>query len=147
MSDPRNGVAIKIIFEAEPVAGGAPSFRDELSKLFVNNWREVRQVNLQQFVLAGSACTPLSSALNILYTADHELMRDWSVSISTAASVPGGIPALPSGSGPRGGVGNHFEDISSWPPCSYRVHLTTRRALTDGEDDDDADTSTVTFCK
>jgi hypothetical protein len=145
--DPKNGVALKLIFEAEPVGGGPPTFRNELPKILINNWIEVRQLDLQQFQVAGNSCTPLSSDLNILYTADHELMRDWHVSIETAASVPGGIPTLPSGTGPRGGFGNDHHNITAWPSCSYRVGLTTRRALTNGEWDDDADSSLVTFCK
>jgi hypothetical protein len=148
VTNPKNGVALKLIYEAEPVAGGFPKFRNELQKILVNNWQEVRLLDLQQFHGPGAnSCSPLTSDLNILYTADHELMRNWNISITTAASVPGGIPTLPSGTVPRGGFGNDHHNITTWPSCSYKVWLTTRRALTNGEWDDDADSSLVTFCK
>jgi hypothetical protein len=146
--DPKDGAVLKLIFEAEPVGGGLPSYRDELQKLHVNNWAEVRLLNLEQFISGSSgACTPLSSDLNILYTADHELMRDWKITIDTAASVS--VPSLPSGTDTRpGGVsGNEHVNISGWPSCSYQVRVHTRRALTDGEDDDGWNSSLRTFCK
>ncbi len=114
--------------------------------LHVNNWAEVRQLNLQQFLDPGvTGCTPLTTALDILYTADHEQIASWQLSITTAAPVA--IPPLPGGTTPRGGHGTEHLNIAAWPPCSYTVHLTTRRALTNGETDDDADTTRVTFCK
>ncbi len=147
VTDPKNGIALKLIFEAGPVSGSPPIYRNELSKILINNWVEVRQLDIEQFQLAGNSCTPLSSDLNILYTTDHELMRNWSISITTAATVPGGIPTLPSGTGPRGGFGNDHHNITTWPSCSYQVWLTSRRALTNGEWDDDGDSSLKTFCK
>jgi hypothetical protein len=84
---------------------------------------------------------------NILYTTDHELMAGWRISISTTAEIPGGVPVLPSGVGPRGGFGNHHVDITTWLACSYLVGLTTRKSLTDGENDDPDASSWVTFCK
>ncbi len=148
VSDPKNGVAIKIIYEARQVGGGGFLYRETLDKIKINHWEEVRQLNLQQFIGPPSgSCTGLTTDLNILYTADHELMASWSVSITTAAVVPGGIPALPAGSVPRGGFGNQFVNISTWPSCSYIVWLTTRRMLTDGENDDDGDSALVSFCK
>jgi len=156
VSDPKNGLAVKIIYEAEPVAGGPPTFRDELPKLLINNWVEVRQLDLLQFQTGGSSCTPLTSDLDIKYTVDHELMAAWNLTIKSAAfSPPDNLPApysnpIRSGNTPRGDDDTVHLDISDstkWPSCSYKVWLTTRRALTDGEDDDDGDSSLVTFCK
>jgi hypothetical protein len=147
VTDPKNGTAIRIVFEAGPV-GGAVTFSNELSNVLVNNWTEVRLVNLQQFLGGGSTpCSDLMNDLNILYTTDHQQMATWNVNITSAASFPPISPPLPSGTTPRGAFGNRHIDISSWPSCSYLVRLTSRRALTDGEIDDDGDTSHVTFCK
>ncbi len=147
VTDPKNGTPIKIVFEAGPV-GGAVTFSNELSNVLVNNWREVRQLNLQQFTGGGSgSCSDLMNDLNILYTTDHQQLASWSIGISSAATIPPIAPPLPSGATPRGGFGNRHIDISTWPSCSYLVGLTSRRALTNGENDDDADTSHVTFCK
>ena len=148
VTDPKNGTAIRIVFEAGPV-GGAVTFSNELSNVLVNNWNEVRLVNLQQFTGGGGStpCSGLMNDLNILYTTDHQQMLSWNVGISSAAIPPVVLPPLPSGNTPRGEHNNFHINISSWPSCSYLVTLTSRRALTDGEIDDDADTSYVTFCK
>ena len=147
VSDPKNGTAIRIVFEAGPV-GGAVTFSNELSNVLINNWNEVRLVNLQQFTGGGSgSCSDLLNDLNVLYTTDHQQMASWKVNITSAASFPPISPPLPEGNTPRGAFGNRYIDISSWPSCSYLVTLTSRRALTDGEIDDDGDTSYVTFCK
>lgn len=153
-ADPKNGVAIKLIFEAGPV-DGAVTFRNELSKILINNWSEVNQLDLQQFHAPGATpCSGLTNALDIMYTADHELMGSWSLSItSTASSLPGGWaptpppPPLPSGSTPRGGNGTYPRDITGWPACSYTVTLTTHRKLTDGETEVSAWPNPLTFCK
>ena len=145
VTDPKNGTPIRIVFEAGPV-GGAVTFSNELPNVLVNNWSEVRLVNLQQFTSGGS-CSDLGTDLNILYTTDHQQLASWNINITSAATIPAIVPPLPSGSTPRGGFGNRFIDISTWDSCSYLVTLTSRRALTDGENDDDADTSYVTFCK
>ncbi len=146
----KDGKLLTIIFETATDPSNSATYHRQMleAKILVNNWTEISLLNLQQFLgsTAGS-CTPISNDLNILYTADHEIMRNWRITITTAATVPGGIPVLPSGTGPRGGFGNKHLDVSSWPSCSYRVWLTTRRALTNGEIDDDEDSTLVTFCK
>jgi len=146
VGDPKNGAAIRVKYEAAPAMGPGSTFSNDLPKLHVNNWIEVHQLGLQQFLAPGaSGCTPLSTALDILYTTDHELMAKWNLWITSSSGVT--PPPLPGGTGPRGGHGTEHLDISSWPSCSYTVHLTKRRALTNGEIDDDADTIRVTFCK
>lgn len=152
-SDPKDGATINIHFETttDP-ANPAVTIRQFFSaNILVNNWAEVAQLDLQEFQ-SGSAgsCTGLTTGLTILYTADHELMDDWGVSISSAASGSGWSPppGLPQGSTPRGGSGTHPTiNIAGWPPCSYTVRLGRKRMLTDGENNDDWDTLPVTFCK
>jgi hypothetical protein len=148
---PKNGTMLRIVFEAEPVTGptvSSPTLTNQLSKLYANNWSDVNHLNLAQFIGVGNTpCSGLTNSLDILYTADHELMAAWSLGISTAASIPGGVPALPSGTAPRGGVGTQPLNISTWPACSYTVLLTTRRMLTDGEIEDSGHTNSITFCK
>jgi hypothetical protein len=41
----------------------------------------------------------------------------------------------------------HHVDVSSWPSCSYIVSLSSRRSLTNGEQDDPSNQSIKTFCK
>lgn len=148
---PRNGTMMRIVFEAEPVTGPSaslPTLTNELARIYVNNWSDVNDMNLAQFIGVGNTpCSGLTSSLDILYTADHELMAAWSLGISSAASVPGGVPVLPSGIVPRGGVGTQSLNIASWPACSYTVTLTTRRMLTDGETEAPGNPNSRTFCK
>jgi hypothetical protein len=145
---PKNGIAIAIIFQARRAGQPAPfPFSNALSKMLVNNWAEVNQLNLQQFLGAGSGpCSGLSTDLDILYTIDHELMAAWSIDITSAAAIPA-HPPYPSGTTPRGGFGSHHVNIAAWPKCSYAVWLYSRPALTDGETDRGTTPSLVTFCK
>lgn len=150
VSDPKSGVALKLIFEAGPV-GGAATFTNEVDKVLVNNWSEVRQLDLLQFGgPGGNPCTPLSTDLDVQYTVDHELIsHDWWLSIESASgSAPGTvIPPYPGGTTARGHAGTRHENIAAWTSCSYQVWLWTRRALTDGETDDDWGFALKTFCK
>ena len=146
---PRNGRAVRVLFEtATDPADPATIDRQLLEAvLYVNNWHEVRLLELQQFIVGGAgSCTPIVNDLDILYTVDHELLHGFSTGISTAA--PGVVvPPLPDGTGPRGGHGSHHVDVSTWPSCSYIVSLSSRRALTNGEQDDPSNQSIRTFCK
>lgn len=143
---PKDGGNIKITFEAGRI-GEAPIYTNALNKIRINNWQEVNQLNLQQFLGGGAgSCSGLSTALDILYTVDHELMGPWSISIVSAAAIPP-FPPLPSGSGPRGGVGSHHVNIAAWPSCSYQVWLYSKPLLTNGKTDRATIWSLVTFCK
>jgi hypothetical protein len=150
----KNGTAIRIVFEAEPVGGptiAGPTLSNDLSKILINNWIEVNLLDIVQF--GTGCCSPLTTDLDIEYTTDHELMRSWALGMISCATTLGWVaPALPSGptvAHPRGDHGTEHEDISNpadWPGCSYRVLLSTTRAVTDGEDDDTGRTNELTFC-
>jgi len=150
---PKNGTALRIVFEAEPVTGpsmSSPKLSNELPKILINNWAEVNLLDLEQFGLPGAnCCTPLTTDLGIDYTVDHELLRSWAISITSCASGLGWSPTpppLPSGTTPRGANGTDNRAIGSWPGCSYTVGLTTSRSVTDGEQDDTGRTNLITFC-
>ena len=146
----KNGAPVTLIYETATDPTNPATINRQLIQpsILINNWVESRELDLQQFVSGSSgSCTPITSDLNILYSCDHELMHSWHLSITTAATVPGGIPPLPSGTGPRGGFGNNYINVSTWPSCSYQLRLYARRALTTGEIDDDTDYTLVTFCK
>jgi hypothetical protein len=170
--DQKLGTDIGIIFEATRVGAPAspPDFTNPLAKIHINNWLEVTLINILQFHTGGGTpCSPLSSALGIEFTADHELMGEWSVGLSTAAEpppLPGG-PVFPGGTSTRGipPAGAPAQppppvappppwrwadtlnyDISQWPTCSYTATLVTRPALTTGLIDRAALPNSVTFC-
>ncbi len=143
---PKNGANVKIRFEAARL-GEPPIYSNALNRIHINNWQEVNQLNLLQFTTPGAgSCSGLSDKLDILYTADHELMGSFSVAIDSAAAIPP-HPPLPSGIGPRGGVGSHHVNIGTWPSCSYKVWLHTTPRLTNGTTDRGTASSLVTFCK
>lgn len=150
-ASPKNGTKLRIVFEAEPVGGAtavSPTLSNQLPNVHVNNWSEVNDLTLAQFLGPGNTpCSGVMNNIDIKYTTDHELLAAWSLGISSAAVIPGGVPVLPSGVGPRGAAATHPLNIATWPACSYTVSLTTRRMLTDGETDDSARTNPVTFCK
>lgn len=150
-ASPKNGTMFKIVFEAEPISGptaSSPTLTNKLDKLYVNNWSDVNDIGLTEFTSPGATpCSGLTNDLDIKYTADHELMAAWNLSISTAAT-PNPVPAvLPSGNVPRGTAATLHLDISTWPACSYTVSLSTRRMLTDGEIEDSGHPNSLTFCK
>jgi hypothetical protein len=148
-ADPKNGAAIRIVFEAGPVTGGV-SFTNDLPKILINNWSQVQELNLLQFHTGGGdPCAELSTTLDVEYTVDHELLAGWNLQITSASpSAPGTvIPPFPGGSIGRGGAGTKHFDISTWQSCSYSVSLGSSRKLTDGENEDSGSPSVQTFCK
>jgi hypothetical protein len=133
MSDVSNGIAL-------------PDYTNQISKVHFNNWNEVSKLDLLQFHTGGgNACTGLSNDLDIEYTVDHELIRSWSLAVTTAAMKSLTSPPPPPQTA-RGGAGTYHEDISSWPSCSYTVTLSTQRKLTDGLSDDPSRPNPKTFC-
>jgi hypothetical protein len=143
----RVGTDLGIVFEATRVAGAAspPDFTNALAKIHINNWFEVNLLDLLQFHSGGQlACSPITTALDVEFTADHELMASWAVSITSASpSAPGTVA---SGNTPRGGFGTHHENTSAWNICSYVATLETRAALTTGLIDNQGRSQQKTFC-
>ena len=148
--DPKNGIRLRIVYQAGPVSSsssGPVAFTNELSKICINNWGEVSLLDLQEFSGGGTPCSKITNSINIQYTVDHELIAQWGIGITTDASPAPVIPALPSGTTPRGAFGTQFVNVAGWPTCAYVVSLTTRRRLTDGEIDDSGRTIQRVFCK
>jgi len=155
----KNGLDFEIIFEAEPTTGPAPSgptLSNSLDRIHINNWFEDAEFSLTQ--LNVDACSPITTAVDILYTMDHELVRGWQLSISTSAVIPGGTPTLP-GLGTitdpanqtetvRGGNGSVHLNTGTWPQCAYAVIFSRILKLTDGDIDDSGRSPMVAiFCK
>ena len=145
---------VTLIFETttDPSDATKTERQSDTVDLLINNWGEVRQLTLQEFLSGSSGgCTELTTQVTINYTVDHELIASWNLSMSSAASSAGWTaPALPGGTTPRGGFGTiaiNISDPVAWPACSYTVHLSSRRALTDGETNDSTNHSSETFCK
>lgn len=150
VASPKNGIDLRIVYQAGPVSAspsGPVAFTNDLTRIHINNWGEVSLLDLQEFSGGGTPCSKITSAINIQYTVDHELIAEWGIGISTAASPAPVIPPLPSGNTPRGSFGTHFVNVAAWPNCAYVVSLDTRRRLTDGENDDSARTTSKVFCK
>lgn len=145
VADPKNGVDLRIVFEAQ-ATDGTGGFSNALGRLHVNNWGEVNLLDLQEFAGGSSPCSKITNAINIEYAVDHELLRSWGLALSTNASPAPAFPALPSGNAPRGGSGTQNVPTIGWPSCAYRVSLTTSLRLTDGENDDSGRTIEKIFC-
>jgi hypothetical protein len=150
----KNGVDCAIIFQATRVStiaavngGAAPDYTNQIDKVHVSNWLQVNLLDILQFHSGGGTpCSPLSTALDIEYTVDHELIADWNITLTTAAPGVSLTSPPPPPSTARGGAGTHHENISGWPTCSYTVTLNTRRRLTNGIEDDSTWPVSKTFC-
>lgn len=146
-----DGEDVRLIFETT-IDPSDPTMtkRQELeARILVNNWEEVREIAIKQLSEnEDNSCKPVSKALDILYTVDHQVLKAWSLKIITSAHLPEGtITDLISGNGPRGDSGQlPTIDTSKWPKCSYLLRLLSLRALTNGEIVDLENSSWVTFC-
>lgn len=147
-ADPKTGETVTLIFETttDPSVPSQTVRQSDTVDVRFNNWPEVRELDLAEFQSGGAgACTGLTTTVTPKYTVNHEFVAAWSLSMSSAAS-PWSAPALPSGNSSVAAT-HPAINVSTWPPCSYTVSLTTRRALTDGEVNDSAGTLPRTFCK
>lgn len=143
----RVGTDLGIVFEATRLSGppSPPDSTNSLSKIHVNNWIEVNLLDILQFHTGPLlACTPITTALDVEYTTDHELMAEWAASITSASSSAPGT--FDSGTTPRGTAATHHENTSTWNICSYLASLSTRAALTNGLIDNQGYTQQKTFC-
>lgn len=149
-ADPKTGATVTFIFETR-TPGGPVLRQPQTVDVRLNNWAEVRELDLVEFQTGtDGACTGLTSTVTPKYTVQHEFLAAWSLGMSSAAS-PWTEPPLPSGAGPSPNpsvAATHAPiAVGSWPACSYTVSLSTRRALTTGESNDDPDSRLRTFCK
>ena len=149
------GTDLSITFEATRVAAppGVVDYTNTLAKIHINNWIEVNNLWIKEFVGIGGCCTPITNTLSVQFTADHEEMAAgaWSLSIiSCSKSAPGNITPTVSAPGvtvtPRGGYGTIVENTTAWTNCSYEVWLSTRAGLTTGLLDNQGYSNLVTFC-
>lgn len=161
-ASPKNGQKVLIAFQTtdDPSNLASPHFNEQVLKaaMHVNNWNEVSLLELTELVVGGVGCNPVTTNAHVKFTADHELIATWALSVSSAA-IPGGITinaAGTSGNVPRGNattidfanpVNTVTPAFSTWPSCAYRLGLTTRRKLTDGESNDWARTNEIIFCR
>lgn len=154
----RDGEQVEIIFETTTNREDSSAFERQTDTvtLLVNNWLEVRELELAEFATGSVGdCTGLTDEVSIQYRTDHQLLHSWRLSISSAATASGWMaPTLLGGSSPRGASGEQVVDtdgngtaFAMWPACSYVVRLTSRRMLTDGEDDDRGGSAQRMFCK
>lgn len=143
----RAGSDLSITFEATRVGGPSspPDSTNTLSKIHINNFAEVNLLDIAQFHTGPLlACTPITTALDVQYTADHELMAHWECKITSASPSAPGVVA--SGTTPRGGFGTVHEDTSAWNICSYLASQSTRAGLTTGLVDNQGSYQQKTFC-
>jgi hypothetical protein len=146
------GMDLSIIFQATRVGVTSVDFSNALSKIHINNWLEVNELNFTEF--ASGCCTPIDKTLHVEFTVDHEELNSgtWSLGISSCSkSAPGNItPPNPTvgvtfTAGDRGASGTILEDTSLWCNCSYVVQLTTTPKLTTGLIDRSTATNQLTF--
>ncbi len=135
------GTNAAIIFQAARksivanVNSGAsqPDYTNTLPAIHINNFPQVKLLNLQQFTGPGAtSCTPITDKIDILYTVDHELMLSWSIALTSAAVVafgkgyntpPGsptsatsvGLPQGPTPAQPRGANGTYEQTTTAVP--------------------------------
>jgi hypothetical protein len=139
---------VTLIFETttDPSNPAATVRQSDAVDVRFNNWSEVRELDLAEFLSGGAgACTGLTATVTPKYTVNHEFVATWALSMSSAAS-PWSAPALPDGTSSVAATHPPI-NVSGWPPCSYTVSLSSRRALTDGETNDPANQTSRTFCK
>jgi hypothetical protein len=146
----KGGKDISITFEAARVTASTADFSNALSKIHINNWVELIELNFAEFVTG--CCTPIDKTLSVQFTVDHEEMDSgsWGLSITSCSpSAPNNITPTTSGSGvtvsSRGGSGTIVEDTSGWFNCSYTVALGARAGLTTGLRDNEGRSEQLTF--
>jgi hypothetical protein len=158
------GGTVRLVFETTVDDGsGAPSTdpadveRRGEATIYVNNWREVRELAVVDDIGNEIGCSVTDTA-TVRYTVDHEFLTEYGVGLTSPAA--GGGSAWPgsllSGSvardttphGSATGVAGEidlgatydgsgsFDAFTDWPACSYIARLSSRLALTDGRRND-----------
>jgi hypothetical protein len=161
------GRAVRVVFETTVDDGsGAPSTdpadvqRRGETTIYVNNWPEVREVAVVDDAGTEIGCAVTDTA-TVRYTVDHEFLTEYGVGLASPAAGGGSAwpTSLLSGSVDRSvtphgadtavfgeidlgatydGSGS-FDAFADWPACSYITRVSSRRALTNGRSNDDAD--------
>jgi len=173
------GEEIEVIFETTTHSGsGTPtpsspsdvSRQNETATLYVNNYGEVRTLDVVDQNDNPIGCD-VAEGVKVRYTADHEFLNSYSVSLNSQAAGGGGPGStwpntlasnnIDRASNPPGTATGNAEDIdlpavydgtapspggdyapfADWPSCSYIARLSTQRALTNGVRSDDGDTT------
>ncbi len=155
---PKIGRMVYIQFQTtdDPTDATRTRTQTQLANIYINNWTEVRLLELQELSAGLAGCTPVSTQAHVKYAADHEFLTSFAVGIWSNAT--GTIAGLPAGIGARGAVswvagldlttaGLTPPFPAGWPSCAYSLTLTTNRNLTDGENNDSGRTSQVIFCR
>ena len=161
-ANPKNGKQVYFAFQTtdDPSNPASPHFYQQLIKplIYINNWYQVSLITLDELTAgSGVGCNPITTHAHVHYTADHELIAGWSLYAASAA-VPGGITINAAGTSGTTGRGNaNTIDLAdagvttpafnTWPSCAYRLGLSTRRKLTDGENNDDGYNNELLFCR
>ncbi|HEY9044583.1 MAG TPA: hypothetical protein VIN08_01745, partial [Ohtaekwangia sp.] len=163
-ASPKNGKKVSFAFQTtdDPSNPASPNFREQSIQglIHVNNWDVHRKLILDELTTGGgSGCNPITTHAHVHYTTDHELMASWGLGVSSAA-IPSGITIVgasgPISALPRGKADNiDFANpgavvpaFNTWPSCAYRLALSTRRKLTDGEYNDPGnDYPVILFCR
>lgn len=162
---PKLGKKVYFVFQTtdDPANPASPHFREQAihAVVYINNWDTVSLLKLDELSVGGSAgCNPITTSAQVRYTADHDLIAEWTLDVFSNA-IPesgGGIKVLTAGStgnAPRGHhdvinfatAGTVTPVFSTWPSCAYRLSLVTRRKLTDGEHNDSGWDNYLIFCR
>ena len=159
---PKNGKKVLFAFQTtdDPSNPASVHFQEQSIKAatYINNWEEVRMITLDELTAGGGGgCNPVTTHAHVNYTADHELIAEWTMYASSAA-IPGGISILAPGTAgttPRGNAdtidfavaGTVSPAFNTWLSCAYRLGIHTRRKLTNGEGNDDTSWAELIFCR
>lgn len=160
--NPRFGKKVFFAYQTtdDPANSASIHFQEQLLKgiIYVNNWSELKLLALDELTTgSGGGCNPITTHAHVHYSAYHELIAAWELYASSAA-IPGGITILqPNSSGNvTPGNSDNFDfatpgtvspAFNTWPSCAYRLGITTRRKLTDGEYNDITTYEELIFCK
>ncbi len=161
---PKNGKKVFFAFQTtdDPANPASIHFQEQSIKgiVHVNNWDELRLLTLDELTAGGGGgCNPITTHAHVHYTADHELIAEWTLYASSAAIPdPPGIDIVVAGSSgtvPRGNADNFdlatagtvTPAFATWPSCAYRLGIHTRRKLTDGENNDHTKWTELLFCR
>ncbi len=110
------GTDMAITFEATRVGVVTVDYTNSLSKIRINNWSEVNNLWIEEFLGVAGCCTPIDNTVSIQFTVDHEEMAAGGWGLSIVGCSPSSLGDItPTVSGPgvtigsRGGYGTIVE--------------------------------------